>query len=377
LKTNKQNWILDDDQLSSQIILQADEKVVSFDFIALNFRNATQNRYAYRLVGYDKDWVYCGDRRFTTYTNLPAGEYVFQVKGSNNDGVWNEQGASIRIKVLPPWYLTWWAFGLYILLAGFAIRYLVVYREHIQRKKMEERRKNSELKAAQDLQKSMLPKEYPKREDLAIHAFIRASTEVGGDYYDFFEQEDGTLFVVCGDATGHGTTSGMMVSITKAGLNGIEPKMPNLILEQLNKVITRVDLGVLRMSLNIAKFDADHMYLASAAMPPMYHYVAKTGLVEEIQQINLPLGGLKKETFDLITRRFEQGDVLVQLSDGIPEAPNLAGEMFDYEALAQIIQQHGHASIQDLHAAIMEAVDTWLEGQHNPDDITLVITKKK
>lgn len=377
LKTNKQNWILDDDQLDSQIVLNADEKVVSFDFIALNFRNATQNRYAYRLVGYDKDWVYCGDRRFTTYTNLPAGEYVFQVKGSNNDGVWNEQGASIRIKVLPPWYLTWWAFGLYILMVGFAIRYLVVYREHIQRKKMEERRKNSELKAAQDLQKSMLPKEYPKRKDLAIHAFIRASTEVGGDYYDFFEQEDGTLFVVCGDATGHGTTSGMMVSITKAGLNGIEPKMPNLILGQLNKVIKRVDLGVLRMSLNIAKFDSDHMYLASAAMPPMYHFVAKTGLVEEIQQINLPLGGLKNETFDLITRPFEEGDVLVQLSDGIPEAPNLGGEMFDYEALAALIQQHGHASIQDLHAAIMEAVDAWLGGQHNPDDITLVITKKQ
>lgn len=377
LKTNQQNWIIDDDQFDTQIVLNAEEKAVSFDFIALNFRNATLNRYAYRLVGYDKDWVFCGDRRFTTYTNLPAGEYVFQVKGSNNDGVWNEQGASIRIKVLPPWYLTWWALVIYVILLTMGIRYLVAYREQIQRKKMEERRKNSELKAAQDLQKSMLPKEYPKRKDLAIHAFIRASTEVGGDYYDFFEQEDGTLFVVCGDATGHGTTSGMMVSITKAGLNGIEPKMPNLILEQLNQVIKRVDLGVLRMSLNMVKFDADHMYLASAAMPPMYHFVAKTGLVEEIQQINLPLGGLKKETFDLVTRPFEQGDVLVQLSDGIPEAPNPQGEMFDYDTLAQLIQQHGRSSIQELHAAIMEAVDAWLGGQHNPDDITLVITKKQ
>jgi serine phosphatase RsbU (regulator of sigma subunit) len=308
---------------------------------------------------------------------LPAGDYVFKVKGSNNDGVWNEQGASVRIKVLPPVYLTWWAFTAYIILAGLGIRYLVIYREHIQRKKMEERRKNSELKAAQDLQKSMLPKEYPKREDLEIHAFIRASTEVGGDYYDFFEQEDGSLYIVCGDATGHGTTSGMMVSITKAGLNGIEPKMPNLILGQLNKVIKRVDLGVLRMSLNMVKFDHDKIYLASAAMPPMYHYVAKTSLVEEIQQINLPLGGLKNETFDLITRSFESGDVLVQLSDGIPEAPNLEGEMFDYDALAAIIQQHASSSILELHSAIIEAVDVWLAGQHNPDDITLVITKKK
>jgi len=377
VKTTKQQVIVDDDQSDTQIVLNADEKSISFDFIALNFRNANQNKYAYRLVGYDKDWIYSGDRRFTTYTNLPAREYVFQVKGSNNDGIWNEQGASIRIKVLPPWYLTWWAYVAYITIAGFCIRYLVIYREQIQRKKMEERRKNSELKAAQDLQKSMLPKEYPKREDLDIHAFIRASTEVGGDYYDFFEQEDGSLYIVCGDATGHGTTSGMMVSITKAGLNGIDPKMPNLILEQLNKVIKRVDLGVLRMSLNMVKFDQDKIYLASAAMPPMYHFVAKTSSVEEIQQINLPLGGLKNETFDLITRSFESGDVLVQLSDGIPEAPNLEGEMFDYDALAAIIQQHASSSILELHSAIIEAVDVWLAGQHNPDDITLVITKKK
>jgi serine phosphatase RsbU (regulator of sigma subunit) len=109
----------------------------------------------------------------------------------------------------------------------------------------------------------------------------------------------------------------------------------------------------------------------------MYHFVAKTSLVEEIQQINLPLGGLKNETFDLITRPFESGDVLVQLSDGIPEAPNLEGEMFDYDALAAIIQQHASSSILELHSAIIEAVDIWLAGQHNPDDITLVITKKK
>jgi hypothetical protein len=95
--------IVDDDQSDTQIVLNADEKTVSFDFIALNFRNANQNQYAFQLVGYDKDWIYSGDRRFTTYTNLPAGEYVFKVKGSNNDGIWNEQGASIRIKVLPPW----------------------------------------------------------------------------------------------------------------------------------------------------------------------------------------------------------------------------------------------------------------------------------
>jgi serine phosphatase RsbU (regulator of sigma subunit) len=222
----------------------------------------------------------------------------------------------------------------------------------------------------------MLPKEMPKRQDVSIHAYIRASTEVGGDYYDFFEQEDGRLFVVCGDATGHGTTSGMMVSITKAGLNGIDPKAPNKILEQLNKVVKRVDLGVLRMSLNIVQIDKNQIHMASAAMPPMYLYKASTKKVEEIQQLNLPLGGLKNETYDLITRDFDPGDVLVQLSDGIPEAPNKAGEMFDYETLQSLIETHAEKPVEELNRIIIEAVDAWLDGQQNPDDITLLITKK-
>ncbi len=89
-------------------------------------------------------------------------------------------------------------------------------------RQIEEERKNKELKAASDLQQSLLPKKNPKRPDLDIATFIRSSTEVGGDYYDFFPARQMVRwFSVCGDATGHGVSSGMMVSITKAGLNGI------------------------------------------------------------------------------------------------------------------------------------------------------------
>ena len=83
----------------------------------------------------------------------------------------------------------------------------------------------------------MLPKTTPDNKEYSIETFIRSSTEVGGDYYDFFKQEDGSFYSVCGDATGHGTTAGMMVSITKAGLNGIPSLPPNEILNRLNKVV--------------------------------------------------------------------------------------------------------------------------------------------
>ncbi len=267
--------------------------------------------------------------------------------------------------------------GIFAVLLAIGI-YLNGKRKQRERlRQIEEERKNSELKAARDLQQSMLPKENPKRSDLDIATFIRSSTEVGGDYYDFFPQTDGSLFSVCGDATGHGVTSGMMVSVTKAGLNGISPVKPNKILQRLNGVVKRIDLGTLRMSLNIAEITQDEVYLSSAAMPPIYLYKATTNTIEEFMNNGLPLGGLRDEEFALEARNFESGDVLIQLSDGLPEAPNSKGEMYDYERLRSLILTSCHLTAQEIINVLIQSVDQWMEGKHNPDDITIVVTKKK
>jgi diguanylate cyclase (GGDEF)-like protein len=98
-----------------RIVLGYRDDVVSFDFAALDFSAPEKNRYAYMLEGFDEKWMKLGNMRRATYTNLDAGEYRFRVKGSNNDGRWNEAGASIEIKVLPPPWKTWWAYTLYVL----------------------------------------------------------------------------------------------------------------------------------------------------------------------------------------------------------------------------------------------------------------------
>ena len=112
------------------------------------------------------------------------------------------------------------------------------------------------------------------------------------------------------------------------------------------------------------------------SMPPIYLYKASSNAVEELMQSGLPLGGLKDETFDQLTRSFEYGDVLIQLSDGLPEAPNAKGELYDYDRLKSLIQASGHLSAQQIIDVLIESVDQWLEGLRNPDDITLVVTKK-
>ena len=68
------------------------------------------------MEGIDKDWVYAGTRRYASYPDLNPGEYIFRVKGSNNDGVWNETGTEIAVIITPPWWRTTWAYGIYIFL---------------------------------------------------------------------------------------------------------------------------------------------------------------------------------------------------------------------------------------------------------------------
>ncbi len=100
---------------TKELALAHDQNVFSFEFAALDYTDPAKNRYRYMMENFDKAWRENGTSRTATYTNLNPGTYVFRVQGSNNDGVWNEKGASIKITITPPWWQTWWAYTLYVL----------------------------------------------------------------------------------------------------------------------------------------------------------------------------------------------------------------------------------------------------------------------
>jgi signal transduction histidine kinase/ligand-binding sensor domain-containing protein/DNA-binding response OmpR family regulator len=97
------------------------DAVLTFEFAALEYSAPAKNRYAYRMVGFNDEWFESGSVRAATYTNLPPGRYRFEVRASNNDGVWNTRGTSLSILILPPWWRTWWAYSLYAVLAVVAL----------------------------------------------------------------------------------------------------------------------------------------------------------------------------------------------------------------------------------------------------------------
>ncbi|MEO8664579.1 MAG: two-component regulator propeller domain-containing protein [Ignavibacteria bacterium] len=141
VKSSPENKILKQNIThTKEITITHKESVFSFEFAALIFNNPQKNQYAYMMENFDKDWVYCGTRRQATYTNLNPGEYVFRVKGSNNDGIWNEEGTGIKITIDPPYYKTWWFKSLSVL--GVIAATGLTYRQRLE--KIEKERQEQE-----------------------------------------------------------------------------------------------------------------------------------------------------------------------------------------------------------------------------------------
>jgi signal transduction histidine kinase/DNA-binding response OmpR family regulator len=106
----------------------SDGQMVTFSFASLSYCSPEKNQYAYMLEGFDQDWNYVGNQNRATYTNLPAGTYVFRVKATNNDGAWSANEAALQIVVHPPLWWSWWAKVLYLLIIGAAIWMYVRFR---------------------------------------------------------------------------------------------------------------------------------------------------------------------------------------------------------------------------------------------------------
>jgi signal transduction histidine kinase/DNA-binding response OmpR family regulator/ligand-binding sensor domain-containing protein len=107
---------------TASITLSHLQDVLTLEFSSLDFSAPQQNKYRYQLLGIDKEWVESGTRRTATYLHLPAGTYTFNVQGSNSQGIWSNKTAEIKITVLPPWWRSWWAYIIYVLLMALAIR---------------------------------------------------------------------------------------------------------------------------------------------------------------------------------------------------------------------------------------------------------------
>jgi len=119
------------------LILKHNQNFFNLEYAALDYRDPAKNQYAHYLEGFEEDWIYTGNYRLANYTDVPPGNYILHVKGSNNDDYWNETGTSLVITILPPPWKTWWAYMLYgIVIVG--IIYLII-RFYLKRLQLSQR----------------------------------------------------------------------------------------------------------------------------------------------------------------------------------------------------------------------------------------------
>jgi serine phosphatase RsbU (regulator of sigma subunit) len=255
-----------------------------------------------------------------------------------------------------------------------------VKEEEISRKLLEadNQRKTKELEEARKLQLSMLPKSVPEVPDLEIAVYMKTASEVGGDYYDFKYERNGTLLIAIGDATGHGMKAGTMVATIK-GIFTAESTNTDVVtfLNKSNSIIKDMRLGNIYMAMLVAKLEKNKVTISSAGMPPALIYRTNHKKVEEIKLQAIPLGGPADFPYPEKETSLSKGDTLILMSDGFPELFNEQKEILDYSRTRQIVGEIGDASASETIRILLKEVEKWKGDAKQEDDITFVVVKKK
>lgn len=252
--------------------------------------------------------------------------------------------------------------------------------EQVERRLLEAsyEQKVRELEEARELQLSMLPSRLPELTGVELAAHMETATEVGGDYYDFEVEKDGTLTIAVGDATGHGMRAGTMVTATKAifGILSPGPDLPE-VMARSTATIKRMNFRRLSMALTIAHYREGVLRLSSAAMPPVLIWRADDGSVEEIQLAGLPLGASARFPYAQATVPLRTGDAVLFMTDGFPERLSAEEELFGYERATESFQRAAAGTAAGIIDRLRLDVERWAGGRPTDDDVTFVVLKMK
>ncbi|MBS1791292.1 MAG: SpoIIE family protein phosphatase [Acidobacteria bacterium] len=233
-----------------------------------------------------------------------------------------------------------------------------------------------ELEEARQLQISMLPKTIPTLPHLEIAAYMKTATEVGGDYYDFHLSASGELTIVVGDATGHGLKAGTVVTAAKSLFNHLA-ETPDVteFFSHSSRALKQMNLRSLFMAMTVARINGHTLTVSSAGMPPVLIYRAATASVEEVRLTGVPLGSMTSYRYRQQAMPIASGDVIVLMSDGLPERFNPFGEMLGYDSPRQMLAESATRTAQAIIERMITEAETWAEGRPLEDDVTFVVVK--
>jgi serine phosphatase RsbU (regulator of sigma subunit) len=244
----------------------------------------------------------------------------------------------------------------------------------------EHTRMQSELNDARTIQLSMLPREPPHLAWLDYSSISLPATEVGGDYFEYFQLSDSKLAVVIGDVAGHGVASGLVLSGVRSGLHLLRDELaqPLDVLENLNSMVRDTAPGRMFVTLQIALVDRDNEMLtvANAGHPPLLLLPASSNELLSLGTEGLPLGTRLDPGLDEQSHSIRAGDTLVFYTDGVFEICNLQGECFGEERLeGQVHRSEKSGSARQIRDDILNGVSNFKGDAAQEDDLTLLVLK--
>ena len=247
--------------------------------------------------------------------------------------------------------------------------------ERIQRERIEQ-----ELEVARSIQQASLPEEVPTLEGWQISPFYQPAREVGGDFYDFFELEEGQVGVVVGDATGKGIPAALVAEATSHMLRVVAqafgPVSPGEVLARVNQTL----LARIPQNMFVTCFyaildpkSASLIYANAGHDPPYLH---RNGNAEQLKARGMPLGLMPGMSYEEKETILDAGEVTLLYSDGLVEAHDPQGQMFGFPRLGELVAEHA-AEEGSLGDFLLRELYTFTgEGWEQEDDITLLTLRR-
>ncbi|MBC7864785.1 MAG: SpoIIE family protein phosphatase, partial [Bacteroidia bacterium] len=382
------------------IELSYKDNFFSFDFVALDYLEPSKNKFSYKLEGVDEHWSAPSTIRYASYTQLEGGEYVFKVKASNNDGVWNEEPTLLYIHIIPPWWKTKWFYTLTIIFGVAGVFGFISYRtkaikkeNRILENKVAERtyelaQKNKDITSSIEYAKRIQEALLPSR-DLIFSKFKEAfilykpKDIVSGDFYWFGEKNNLKIFAVV-DCTGHGVPGAFMSMIGHNLLNQVVMENgitdPGSILNALNKGVqsalkqgsneinTNDGMDVAMVTINTETND-----LKFAGANRSLLVVNKEGEVEKIESNKFPIGGAQLDSernFTTRSKNMNSGDTVYLFSDGYADQfGGEKGKKFMVKRFHELLNSIQKYPLKDQGNLLNENIENWRGEFEQVDDI--------
>ena len=192
-----------DGQQIRKMTLKYHQNDISLDYLGIQFDNPQNNKFEYLLKNYDDDWRQVGNQRTAYYQNIPPGEYVFQLKAANSNGFWSDIHELLKLTILPPWWLTWWAKILYLITAVTSIFGYIQWRTYSLRKRQKELEQTVTERTAEVVaQKEVIQKEMDRSEELLLNILPSETAEELKQYGSTKAQNYDTVTVLFTDFKG-------------------------------------------------------------------------------------------------------------------------------------------------------------------------------